>query len=451
MPQKLTFFLLAGTLLVACGSGGAAAPNLESASLIGTVVELDGQTLDRSGVEVTLIETGATAVTGTDGRFSFPEIPTGTATLAFGQGQIRVLARRGADDDDDGGDDADDDDGDDDDGDDDDGDDDDADDDDADDDDGDDDDGDDDDGDDDDADDDDADDDDADDDGNPLIRTIRAGDKIEVRIVIRDGEVVEFRVSGSGERKAIDALARPAGSLDLDVTGKVKVESDFSGDEEFEVEVEHLAAGTVMEVFLADPETPETFISIGTAPANALGEAELEFETEDGDALPLSVSSVDELRDFLIEVRLATTGALLLFGTVPALPAGGSPGDDTPGPFDRSRGRSRLTSEFLGAEGHIDIRSRPEDGRERFKIEAEHLAPGTIADFFIEDPDGGPFVRFGSGTADAEGEIELSTNHGLAMPLGATHVADLVGLAIRVERDDGQLLLTGTVPPLVAD
>jgi len=426
MPQKLTFFLLAGTLLVACGSGGAAAPNLESASLIGTVVELDGQTLDRSGVEVTLIETGATAVTGTDGRFSFPEIPTGTATLAFGQGQIRVLARRGADDDDDGGDDADDDDGDDDD-------------------------GDDDDGDDDDGDDDDGDDDDADDDGNPLIRTIRAGDKIEVRIVIRDGEVVEFRVSGSGERKAIDALARPAGSLDLDVTGKVKVESDFSGDEEFEVEVEHLAAGTVMEVFLADPETPETFISIGTAPANALGEAELEFETEDGDALPLSVSSVDELRDFLIEVRLATTGALLLFGTVPALPAGGSPGDDTPGPFDRSRGRSRLTSEFLGAEGHIDIRSRPEDGRERFKIEAEHLAPGTIADFFIEDPDGGPFVRFGSGTADAEGEIELSTNHGLAMPLGATHVADLVGLAIRVERDDGQLLLTGTVPPLVAD
>jgi len=399
MIQKLGLILLAGTVLVACGSGGGAAPNLQSASLAGTVIELEGQTVDRSGVEVTLLETGETAVTGADGRFSFAEIPAGTATLAFAGGEIALMTE--------GGDDS--------------------------------------------AEPDEVEEADEDDDGNPRIRTVREGDDIDVRVTIRDGEVVEFHVSGSGERKAIDRLDRPADSPNPDVTGKVKVESESAGDEEFEVEVEHLDPGTVVEVFLADPKTPEMFTSIGTAPADALGEAELERETEDGDALPLGVSSMDELRDFLVEVRLAETGELLLTGTVPALPTEIPVGDTTPGPLDRARARSLLTAAVPDVEGYVEIRSRPEDDDERFKVEAEHLAPGTIADFFIESLNGGPFVRFGSGTADSEGEIELDTNDGLPMPLGVAGVADLVGLEIRVERDDGQLLLSGNVAPLVAE
>jgi len=416
MIQKLGLLLLAGTVLVACGGGGEAAPSLQSASLAGTVIELEGQTVDRSGVEVTLLETGEMAVTGADGRFSFTEVPPGSATLAFASGQIALLSgddEAGEPDeveDPDGADEGEE------------------------------------------ADEaDEVEEADEDDEGNPRIRTVREGDDIEVRITIRDGEVVEFHVSGSGERKAIDRLDRPADSPNADVTGKVKVESEFVGDEEFEVEVEHLAPGTVVEVFLADPEVPELFTSIGTAPADEFGEAELERETEDGDALPLGVSSVDELRDFLVEVRLAETGELLLFGTVPALPAEIAVGDTTPGPLDRARARGLLTPAVPDAEGYVEIRSRPEDARERFKIEAEHLEPGTIADFFIESPDGGLFVRFGSGTADAEGEIKLDTNDGLPMPLGVTAVAELVGLEVRVERDDGQLLLAGTVPALVAE
>jgi hypothetical protein len=39
------------------------------------------------------------------------------------------------------------------------------------------------------------------------------------------------------------------------------------------------------------------------------------------------------------------------------------------------------------------------------------------------------------------------------MPLGVADVEDLVGLDVRVVRDDGsgEVLLAGTVPPLVAD
>ena len=43
------------TLFAACSGSGE--PTLQTAALTGTVTELDGQNVDRSGVSVTLIET----------------------------------------------------------------------------------------------------------------------------------------------------------------------------------------------------------------------------------------------------------------------------------------------------------------------------------------------------------------------------------------------------------
>ena len=53
---------------------------------------LDGQTVDRSGVRVEVVETGRSLVTGVDGRFSFPGVPAGDFTLQFSDGRLARLA-----------------------------------------------------------------------------------------------------------------------------------------------------------------------------------------------------------------------------------------------------------------------------------------------------------------------------------------------------------------------
>ncbi|MCZ6786596.1 MAG: hypothetical protein O7E54_05470 [Planctomycetota bacterium] len=400
--MRSTTILLGLILLSGCTADtGGSGSESGTAALRGVVFQVDGQTQDRSGVQIRLIETGASVTTDRDGRFSFASVPAGRITLGVGQSLVAVPHERG---DDDEGDDADDDDADDDD-------------------------------DDDDA-DDDADDDECD---------------VEVRCSVSDGHIDEISIVRCDDREAKARLVRSPDSPDPDVEGKVEVEAD-DGEEEFEIEAEHLDPGTIVEFFLADPDDADNFRSIGTVAADAGGEAELEFE--DGAALPLGAASLDELADFLIEVRLAATGETLLTGTVPALPDFTTAVDDFVGEGDRARGRSRLTAHVAGLEGKVEIRSRPEKGRERFKMEAENLAEGTEVAFLIEDPDdAGTFVQLASVAADATGEAEIDTNDGLPLPLGVTRVSELVGLEVRVIRDDGseELLLSGTVPELVAD
>ena len=406
--MRSTTLLLGLILLSGCtGDTGGSGSESGTAALRGVVFQVDGQTQDRSGVQIRLIETGASVTTDRDGRFSFASVPAGRITLGVGQSLVAVPHERG---DEDEGDDADDDDADDD----------------A----------------DDDDDDDDADDDDDDDECD-----------VEVRCSVSDGHIDEISIVRCDDREAKARLVRSPDSPDPDVEGKVEVEAD-DGEEEFEIEAEHLDPGTIVEFFLADPDDADNFRSIGTVAADAGGEAELEFE--DGAALPLGAASLDELADFLIEVRLAATGETLLTGTVPALPDFTTADDDFVGEGDRARGRSRLTAHVAGLEGKVEIRSRPEKGRERFKLEAENLAEGTEVTFLIEDPDdAGTFVELGSIAADATGEAELNidTQDGVSLPLGVDRVSELVGLEVRVIRDDAteELLLSGTVPQLVAD
>lgn len=82
--QATLLFLLSGLLLGGCG-GGAAAPGgndpLEKATLTGEILSIDGQSTSLDGVLVSLVETGAVAVTDADGYFAFPSVPTGTLTV----------------------------------------------------------------------------------------------------------------------------------------------------------------------------------------------------------------------------------------------------------------------------------------------------------------------------------------------------------------------------------
>ena len=50
---------------------------MESAALEGVIYELDGQTIDRSGISVTVLETGESVLTGADGTFEFAVVPAG--------------------------------------------------------------------------------------------------------------------------------------------------------------------------------------------------------------------------------------------------------------------------------------------------------------------------------------------------------------------------------------
>lgn len=407
--QKISTFFAGLTLLAACGGGGGG--SLQSAALSGHVYQLNGQTQNRAGVEVTVVETGETAVTGVDGSFQFGSIPAGVVTLRFG-GNLQAAALRGSGEagDDNGGGGAEP-----------------------------------------------GDDNGADDvvgETEAELRDVRSGENVEVRAALDGGKLTEFSRSDGSRVRAESRLRRAAGSPDADVEGKVKIETR-ADREKFAVEADHLDAGVQVEFFLDDPATAEGFLSIGLVTADALGKAELELSTNDGDLLPMGALAAGDLSGFAVEARLASGGGTLLVGEVPELPAadGAPPGDGdlNGGSDENSRGRALLTALQPGLEGHVEIRSRPEHGDE-FRMEAEGLATGTQIAFEIADPAlPGAFLRLATGIANAFGEAEYETEG--ILPLGFASAADLVGLEVRVILDDGSatVLLTGEVPPLVED
>lgn len=417
-------------VLAACGGGGGdLAPSLQSAALEGVIYELDGQTLDRSGVSVTVLETGESVLTAADGRFDFASVPAGNLTLQFDaapplladmertreeeQEQERVEEGEGdqdriqdrdrdriheheCDEDCEHAD---------------------------------------------------------DDQGTPRLVRVRERERVRIRCALNDGEVTEFSCESEERHRARARLERAEGSPDPDVEGKVRVRSEFQ-HQVFAVEVENLEAGVAVEFFLDDPSDEAGFASVGTAVADANGEAEMERNSNNGDQMPFGVDSVAELAGFRLQVRLANGGEILMKGEVPDLPSPGPIEGGSPGAQEHGRGKAELAP--MGGDGvecKVEIRSRPDRDEERFCMEAEHLEAGTPCAFEIENPDSGEFVRFARRLADGEGEAEVCTQDGLAMPLGAQGVRELVGLQVRVVLDDetGRTLCAGFVPALVAD
>ena len=75
--------------LAACSGGGAdaggASLGASTAALQGTIMEVDGQTIDRNGIEIRIVETGDFVMTQRDGSFQFPSLAPGWYTLDFEQ------------------------------------------------------------------------------------------------------------------------------------------------------------------------------------------------------------------------------------------------------------------------------------------------------------------------------------------------------------------------------
>ncbi len=87
----------------------------------------------------------------------------------------------------------------------------------------------------------------------------------------------------------------------------------------FEIEGEDLFAYAEVEFLIETAVDAGTFTSLGTRTVDVEGEAELELETSDGDALPNEATGASDLVGLRVEVRDVATGDLLLSGVVPAL------------------------------------------------------------------------------------------------------------------------------------
>ncbi len=277
---------------------------------------------------------------------------------------------------------------------------------------------------------------------------------------------VAFPSGSDQEQKGEAMLVRPAGAPDPDAKGKVEIEHhDGAYEEAFEVEAEHLDPSGTYEVFLEDGVGTGTLLSIGflshsgsSDPSGDDGdddddgddedeeEFELEFDTEDGDALPFGVMFSSELTGRRIEVR--SGGQVYLEGVVPALGVGD--GDDP---------KLKIQSQLMrppsppdaDAKGKVELK---EKGSElEFEVEAEELdAPGVVYSVWLEEPAGSGLMQdvgamsASKSSGSDEWKLELETEDGESLPFGVNALSALAGRTIEVRGNDGKTYLTGFVP-----
>jgi len=244
---------LALLVVPACVGGSGGVTTTGAAALQGVVYERDGQSSDLDGVTITLVETGAAAWTEADGSFRIDGVEPGVYTI-----DVRDERSPDSDADEHHGDE----------------------------------------------------DEFHDGEGRPRIEVPEDCGRIEVRIALEGGEIVDFCASNHEERRAVARL-HLAEHVEMEIAGKILVASGPEG-EHLAVCVEGLEAGTLLEVRIGG-------MVAGSAETGADGEACFVNDTGEGDVL-LGGTTLDLLVGARVEVRLAASGELLLVGEVPRLP-----------------------------------------------------------------------------------------------------------------------------------
>lgn len=167
-------------------------------------------------------------------------------------------------------------------------------------------------------------------DGDLPLDVVTIEDLEGLRIEIRDattgllllfGEVPDLPVPLGEQEIEVEALLTPAAGVEG--TAKVELEQETEdgtteSEIEFEAEDLALAEGTVLVVLMEDPANAGTLVEIGTMTVDSEGEAELEFETEEGGTLPFGATSLSALFGLAVEIRLQSTNELLFSGNVPS-------------------------------------------------------------------------------------------------------------------------------------
>lgn len=118
-------------------------------------------------------------------------------------------------------------------------------------------------------------------------------------------------------REGLPRVTAPVGS---EAHVSIQHRTGHEAGDRFEVDVEHLAIGTVVKVRLESPMTPGTFVLIGTLTVGDEHSGEFELSTRDGDTLPFGVASVEALVGLHIHLD-SSTDALLFSGVVPPVVA----------------------------------------------------------------------------------------------------------------------------------
>lgn len=446
--------------LAACGGAGDPTTTVGAAQLQGSVLELDGQTIRRDGVDIRIVETDDHLVTNADGSFAFPDLEPGWYTLEFDQRRVSALALEesptgeegsteepaggegesagtgeGAGEEpvseepageepssggeetpsgEEGG----------------------------------------------------ATESKEDEDemGRPRCEIDGDGPAVVVKVVLENGEVVRWSKSRPGRRFARARLERCVDGSDGDVTGQVRVSWREGGEvQKIEFRACHLDAGAGIVLYLRDPaDESGAWMLVDDASADADGCATLRYFNLEG-GLPLGKEQVDALAGYAIEIRDAD-GNCLLKGEIPALPAKveseGEPEVDLPEAQPPVYGKDRLVPQVDGVFGAVAISHWGERDLDRFEMFAGGLEQGEQVKFQIRDRETEQWVTFATPTAIERDHEEIgyvaytdTEWHGV-LPLHADSVEDLVGLGVRVVRSTGEeetVILIGEIPNLVRE
>jgi hypothetical protein len=240
--------------------------------------------------------------------------------------------------------------------------------------------------------------------------------------------------SGSQETRIVAALSgAPVGGSTPKGAAEFRERAD--GRRSLEVEVEHLnlPAGTVLDA-LVDGQ------AIGTITLDSLGAGRIELETENGQTFPL----VNSRTRVVVANQAGATIVAGAFGdiTPTPTPTPGATPTPTPGPSPSPspgaevRVEARLAGAAIGGltpTGRAKFRSR--DGGRELEVEVErvNLPAGTVLSALVDG------ARVGSITLapTLEGEFEIETEHGAAVP-DVTSASTVV-----VTNAEGQTILSG--------
>ncbi|MBI4584085.1 MAG: hypothetical protein HY717_08690 [Planctomycetes bacterium] len=266
-----------------------------------------------------------------------------------------------------------------------------------------------------------------------LVNVADGGDQTVLKGTIAAVAVRPPEPPHEGEREGKSCLA--AADPQSTARGEVEIETEDEGEQEFKVEIGGVAPAAVFDVVLTNDAGASD--AAGQITTGSRGKGELKLRQ--GDRLPFDAAGVADLAGLKVEVKDAN-GNTILSGTVPALDEKASCEDDDDDDEDEDDDEDSPK---------LEAKTKITDGGEEFEVEIEHLDAGAEYSLVITSADGTKSETIATLNTNEEGkaELELKTENGDPLPLGAASVTELTGLAISVLNAAGETVLSGTVPP----